>query len=82
MGRPQRPASRQEEDAAEAVRFGCPMLYRARTISATGLPAWRCHLGWAIHDEEELARCLETESVEECWRMHLERYEPGTNGTG
>ena len=65
-----------EEVEAGTVRFGCPMLYRARQSSATGLPVWRCHLGWAIHTDEEVARCQEVESVEECWRLHLERYDP------
>ena len=81
ISRPQRPASSPREDEAEAVRFGCPMLYRARTVPAPGIPPWRCHLGWAIHNEEELARCREPESVEECWRIHLERLEgPGREG--
>ena len=82
MSRPQRPASRQEEDVAEAVRFGCPMLYRARTIPAPGVPPMRCHLGWALHNQEEIERCLDTESVEECWRMHLERLESGNGHVG
>ena len=58
MSRPKRPASRQEEDVAEAVRFGCPMLYRARTIPAPGVPPMRCHLGWALHNQEEIERYL------------------------
>jgi len=28
----------------------------------------RCALGWALHDETEIARCAVTGSVAECWK--------------
>jgi len=64
-----------EDPDVEAGQYGCPMLMRARTIYAPGveLPTHRCHLGWAIHGEPDIERCLAVESSLECWKMAQER---------
>jgi hypothetical protein len=33
----------------------------------------RCSLGWALHGEIEVERCLATEAVIDCWKEHPER---------
>lgn len=57
------------------VSLGCPMLTRTKVAlpSAGGLRAPRCNLGWAIHNEDEVAFCLQTPSIAQCWKAHPER---------
>ncbi len=64
-----------EEPAAEPGRYGCPMLFRTRYYPSPGAtrPAMRCALGWAIHNELEVARCSATDIVTDCWKVHPER---------
>lgn len=64
-----------EEPEVESGRYGCPMLMRARQIHTRGvdLPTHRCELGWAIHGEPEIERCMAVESSLECWKGASER---------
>ncbi len=57
------------------IRLGCPMLSRTRmTLPVFGNhQAPRCALGWALHTEEEVAFCLLTEDLTQCWQAHPER---------
>lgn len=59
----------------DAVQLGCPMLTRTKVAlpSAGGLHAPRCHLGWAVHNEEEVSFCLRTPVIAQCWKVHPER---------
>jgi hypothetical protein len=59
----------------DAVELGCPMLTRTKVAlpSSGGLHAPRCNLGWAIHNEEEVAFCLRTPVIAQCWKAHPER---------
>jgi hypothetical protein len=75
MSRERRRLFQEEELPAEPGRFGCPMLtrgHRANPDDAT-LPIARCSNGWAIHGEVEIQRCLTTEAVLDCWKVHPER---------
>ena len=74
MDRERRPFA-STEDAAEAGRFGCPMLaliHSAHAV-ATGVSDHRCHLGWALRTELDVARCRATNAVTDCWKAHPER---------
>jgi len=64
-----------EEAEVESGQYGCPMLMRAREVYAPGvsLPSHRCHLGWAIHGEAYIERCMAVESAVECWKVAQER---------
>src|SRR6476469_501515 len=64
-----------EEPDVESGRYGCPMLMRARQIYTRGveLPTHRCELGWAIHGEPAIERCMAVESAVECWKGASER---------
>ena len=64
-----------EEPDVESGRYGCPMLMRARQIYTRGveLPTHRCELGWAIHGEPDIERCMAVESAVECWKGASER---------
>ena len=57
------------------IRLGCPMLSRTRLrLPVFGNnPAPRCALGWALHSEDEVAFCLLTEDLTQCWQAHPER---------
>lgn len=33
----------------------------------------RCSLGWSLHNELEAARCVATDVVTDCWKVHPER---------
>jgi hypothetical protein len=63
-----------EENEGE-LRVGCPMLTRTKmalpTLADRHVP--RCSLAWAIHSEEEMAFCLLTEDLVDCWQAHPER---------
>ncbi|MBA2276216.1 MAG: hypothetical protein H0W06_00510, partial [Chloroflexia bacterium] len=58
-----------------AIRLGCPMLTRTRMDLAVfgNNQAPRCALGWAVHTEDEVAYCLLTEDLTQCWQAHPER---------
>jgi len=57
------------------IRLGCPMLTRTRMK----LPVFgnhqapRCALGWALHTEDEVALCLLTDDLTQCWQAKPER---------
>jgi hypothetical protein len=75
MSREPRRLLQDEESPAEAGRFGCPMLVRSRfgEMAQGQIPAMRCSLGWALHDELDAARCRATETIGDCWKAHPER---------
>lgn len=69
--RPLFPAGEQE---ATSGRYGCPMLVRTRfSFTPGGSPLMRCSLGWALHDDLEVARCHATDVLTDCWKVHPER---------
>ena len=75
MSRERRRLFLEEESPAEPGRFGCPMLtrgHRPNPIDAS-LPLMRCSNGWAVHGEIEIQRCLATDAVMDCWKVHPER---------
>jgi hypothetical protein len=75
MSRERRRLFQEEESPAEPGRFGCPMLtrgHRSNPIDAS-LPLMRCSNGWAVHGELEIQRCLATDAVMDCWKVHPER---------
>ncbi len=63
-----------EEDE---VQFGCPMLTRTRLAlpSSGNLPSPRCSMGWALHSEQEVALCLRTPDLLDCWKLDAQREE-------
>ncbi len=64
----------EEESMAEPGRYGCPMLCRTRvTLPGMAGPVMRCALGWALHNDMEVARCAATSVVTDCWKVHPER---------
>lgn len=74
MSRERRPLFQEEEPEAAPGRYGCPMLVRAHYARQPGdLPVMRCSLGWALHDEPEVARCRATDVLTDCWKVHPER---------
>ena len=64
-----------EEPPAEPGRFGCPMLTRTRLFLPPNAerPVMRCALGWALHNAADVARCVATDVVTDCWKIHPER---------
>lgn len=69
MGREHRSLFLQEEAAAEPGRYGCPMLVRPHhDLAPERTPRMRCSLGWALHNESEIGRCIETVAVSDCWK--------------
>ena len=63
-----------EESEAEPGRYGCPMLSRTRfSLSPDAAPMMRCSFGWALHGEQDVGRCMATDSVLDCWKVHPER---------
>lgn len=69
MGRERRALFLTEEAVAEPGRFGCPMLVRPHhDLAPERTPRMRCSLGWALHNESEIARCIETAAVSDCWK--------------
>lgn len=75
MSRERRRLFDEEDDSAEPGHFGCSMLSRVTFVTRRGLPiqAMRCSLGWALHNDLEVARCCATESLTDCWKVHPER---------
>src|SRR5262245_52706190 len=72
MSRERRRLFHEEESPVEPGRFGCPMLtrgHRSHPVNANQ-PMMRCSLGWALHGEIDVERCLATESVTDCWKEH------------
>ena len=69
MSREPRPLFQEEDAVAEPGRFGCPMLVRPHhDLAPEQSPPMRCSLGWALHNESEIARCIETVNVADCWK--------------
>ena len=54
----------------EEIRFGCSMLswIRLRSHSARTLVPMRCSLGYALHSEDDVARCRAGEGPGDCWK--------------
>jgi hypothetical protein len=54
----------------ESIYFGCSMLsrIRLRPKNPKALVPMRCSLGYALHSNEEVARCLGVEGPSECWK--------------
>lgn len=75
MSRERRRPFLEEEPPAEPGRYGCPLLTRAHCSHPVfpGRPFMRCSAGWAIHDDVDAQKCLATESVADCWKVHPER---------
>ena len=75
MSRERRRLFQPEEPPAEPGRYGCPMLFRTRFHLPPDAvrPMGRCALGWALHNELEVARCAATDAVTDCWKVHPER---------
>jgi hypothetical protein len=74
MSRERRRLFPEEEAPAEPGRYGCPMLIRSRVyLPGATRPVMRCALGWALHNELEVARCAATDVVTDCWKVHPER---------
>lgn len=57
-------------DEGESYRCGCSMLsrIRLRPRNPQALATMRCSLGWALHDGDEVAKCLAVEGPGECWK--------------
>jgi hypothetical protein len=69
MSREPRPLFQEEEAVSEPGRFGCPMLVRPHhDLAPEQTPPMRCSLGWALHNEREITRCIETVNVADCWK--------------
>ena len=75
MGREPRRLFLEEEPSAEPGRYGCPMLTRGHRPHPIdpNRRLMRCSIGWAIHGDEDVQRCLATETVIDCWKVHPER---------
>ena len=75
MSRERRRLFQEEEPLAEPGRYGCPMLVRTHLYPSRQAtrPVMRCALGWALHNELEVARCVATDLVTDCWKVHPER---------
>lgn len=75
MSRERRPLFASEEPEAEPGRYGCSMLVRTRfkLNPEDRLPVMRCSLGWALHNELEVARCMAVNAMTDCWKVHPER---------
>lgn len=55
---------------AESIRFGCSMLsrIRLRPEDPDALATMRCSLGFALHSDEEIERCMGVEGPADCWK--------------
>lgn len=75
MSRERRRLLPAEESPAEPGRYGCPMLRRGRRPHPLdpSRPFWLCALGWSLRGELDVANCIATESVIDCWKVHPER---------
>jgi hypothetical protein len=54
----------------EEIRFGCSMLsqIRLRSHKPGTLALMRCSLGFALHSENDVAKCLDVEGPGDCWK--------------
>ncbi len=54
----------------EEIRFGCSMLsqIRLRSQDPRILAPMRCSLGYALHSEDDVAKCRAVEGPGECWK--------------
>lgn len=61
----------------DGVQFGCPMLTRTRLALpfAGNRRSPRCSMGWALHAEQEVAMCLRTPDLLDCWKLDSQREE-------
>ena len=61
----------------DGLQFGCPMLTRTRlALPVSGnQPMPRCSMGWALHAEDEVAMCLRTPDLLDCWKIDSQREE-------
>ncbi len=75
MSRERRRLLPPEESTAEPGRYGCPMLTRGHGPHPTqpNRPLWRCSLGWALRTDLDVANCIATGAVVDCWKVHPER---------
>jgi hypothetical protein len=87
-------SSRDSEPEADSIQFGCSMLSRIRLQPrrSGSLAVIRCSLGYALHGDEDVAKCLAVEGPSSCWkaipswrvarleRMAPERAEPEPAG--
>jgi hypothetical protein len=58
-------------ESDESIHFGCSMLSRIRLQPRNGakLATIRCHLGYALHSDEEVAKCMAVDGPGECWKV-------------
>jgi len=75
MNREARGSTIDQDSSLVEEKFGCPMLVRNHGEVPRGIrrPRYRCSLGWALHDEGEVDRCRDVESVPACWKVQPER---------
>ncbi len=75
MNRERRGLTVDEEASPEDEQFGCPMLTRNHGEISHGIRriGFRCSLGWALHDDSEVDRCRQIETVPACWKAHPDR---------
>ncbi len=54
----------------EEIRFGCSMLsqVRLRLHNPRILAPMRCSLGYALHSEDDVAKCRAVEGPGDCWK--------------
>jgi hypothetical protein len=54
----------------EEIRFGCSMLsqIRLRLHNPRTLAPMRCSLGYALHSEDDVAKCRAVEGPGDCWK--------------
>ena len=54
----------------EEIRFGCSMLsqFRLRPHNPKALAPMRCSLGYALHSEDDVAKCRAVEGPGDCWK--------------
>gem|GEM_PF-2837246 len=54
----------------EEIRFGCSMLsqIRLRSHNPGTLAPMRCSLGYALHSEDDVAKCRSVEGPGDCWK--------------
>lgn len=54
----------------EEIRFGCSMLsqVRLRARNPGALAQMRCSLGYALHSDDDVAKCRAVEGPGDCWK--------------
>ena len=54
----------------DEIRFGCSMLsqIRLRSHNPGTLAPMRCSLGYALHSEDDVAKCRAVEGPGDCWK--------------